>query len=423
MPNPDTFPFSGVTLTVRDGTELTFDAEDLNGSLQYSSTSGVSVGFVCARNTSSVHICMSTSFSWHPPPIPALSIVLLNSLATPRVHDLQALVKQLTALQTRVHQPPTDTTLCVTTGSQEALTRAFAMLLDPTDTLLVEEPTYSGALAYLKPMGCQLVGIPTDGEGLIPSALAAALDTWETGAHAGTPKPRVLYTIPTGANPSGGTMGLDRRREVYAVARDHGLIVLEDDPYYYLYLGEERPPSLLSLDVDGRVLRFDSFSKVLSSGMRLGFATGPPALISQLELHTQAVNLHPCGLSQVAAAKLLEHWGPDGFDAHVKSICGLYRRQRDAFLASAERHLAGLAEWHAPEAGMFVWLKLLGVEDSLELIKTDAVAEKVLLVPGAAFSVGGPSGYVRAAYSTASPDDMEEAMVRLARLLRRNALK
>jgi len=376
MPNPETFPFAGITFTVDDGTELNFDAADMQGALQYSSTSGV-----------------------------------------------PALVAELQALQRREHNPPSDRSICVNTGSQEALTRAFAMLLEPTDTLLVEEPTYSGALAYLKPMGCRLVGVPTDGLGLIPAALAEVLGDWDSGPHAGTPRPRVLYTIPTGANPSGGTMSLARRKEVYATAREHGLIILEDDPYWYVYLGapEDRPPSLLSMDVDGRVLRFDSFSKVLSSGMRLGFATGPPALVSQLELHTQAVNLHPCGLSQVAVAKLLQHWGPAGFDAHVTDVCELYRQQRAAFLASAEAHLTGLAEWHAPEAGMFVWLKLLGVEDSFALIKEDAVAEKVLLVPGAAFTVGGSSGYVRAAFSTASPEDMEEACARLARLLRRRA--
>lgn len=329
---------------------------------------------------------------------------------------VQALVGQLEALQARVHSPPVKTKLCVSTGSQEALTRAFAMLINPTDTLLVEDPTYSGALAYLKPMGCRLVGVPTDDEGLLPSALDDMLSSWDS-VHPGTTKPRVLYTIPTGANPSGVTMGEDRRRAVYKVAQAHDLIVLEDDPYYYLYLGGTRPPSLLSLDIDGRVIRFDSFSKVLSSGMRVGFATGPPALITQLELHTQAVNLHPCGLSQVAIAKLLAHWGPDGFDAHVAGICDLYRSQRDAFLAAANRHLTGLAEWVVPEAGMFVWLKLLGVDDSLALIKRDAVAEKVLLVPGAAFTVGASSGYVRAAYSTATAEDMEEAMVRLARLL------
>lgn len=142
----------------------------------------------------------------------------------------QALVTQLLELQQRVHAPPTAQAVCVTTGSQEALTRAFAMLVNPGEVLLVENPTYSGSLAYLKPMGCELVGLATDGEGLVPSALAETLEGWHSGPHATLPKPRVLYTIPTGSNPTGGTMGLERRREVYRIAREHDLLILEDDP-------------------------------------------------------------------------------------------------------------------------------------------------------------------------------------------------
>ena len=142
----------------------------------------------------------------------------------------QALVEQLLALQKRVHAPPTEQALCVSTGSQEALTRAFAMLVNPGEAMLVENPTYSGSLAYLKPMGCELVGLDTDGEGLVPAALAATLEGWANGPHAALPKPRVLYTIPTGANPTGGTMRVERRREVYRLAREHDLLILEDDP-------------------------------------------------------------------------------------------------------------------------------------------------------------------------------------------------
>ena len=213
-------------------------------------------------------------------------------------------------------------------------------------------------------------------------------------------------------------MGLERRREVYAIAQEHGLLVIEDDPYYYLQFGERRLPSLLSMDVDGRVLRFDSFSKVLSSGLRLGFASGPRPLLERLDLHTQAVNLHTSGLSQAVALKLLQHWGREGFERHVQAICTFYRGQRDAFLQSATRHLDGLAEWSTPDAGMFVFLKLLGVEDSYKLITERAVSEKVLLVPGVAFSPSAArSSHVRAAYSTATPEQMDEALRRLARLL------
>eukprot|EP00040_Diaphanoeca_grandis_P013028 m.65915 g.65915 ORF g.65915 m.65915 type:complete len:449 (+) comp23618_c0_seq2:179-1525(+) len=380
MPNRLTFPLTGVSFTTTDGTKLDLNAVELNAALQYSPTPGISV-----------------------------------------------LVKELKALQRREHAPPaaadTAMDLAVCTGSQEALARAFAMLLNPEDTLLIENPTYSGSLAYLKPYGCNLVGTETDGDGLIPDSLERLLDTWEQtySEKSQIKKPRVLYTIPTGANPSGGTMTVQRRQEVYRIAQAHDLLILEDDPYYYLQFTKDRLPSLFSMDTDARVLRFDSFSKILSSGMRVGTVTGPQTLVQQLCLHTQAVNLHPSGLSQMAVYKLLQHWGEEGFEAHIDFVQSFYLKQRNHFLKSAEKHLTGLAEWSTPSAGMFVWIKLLNVTDSFKLIREKAVDEKVLLIPGNAFSsTQEPSPYVRAAYSTASAEDMDEALARLARLLRAN---
>ena len=187
-----------------------------------------------------------------------------------------------------------------------------------------------------------------------------------------------------------------------------------------LQFGDARQASLLSMDTDARVIRFDSFSKILSSGIRMGCVTGPQALVQQLSLHAQAVNLHPSGLSQAVLLKLMQHWGTDGFEAHVKSVCAFYQAQRDAFLASADKHLTGLAEWTRPEAGMFSWIELFGVDDSFALISEKAIEEKVLLVPGSVFlsDPDAKSGHVRAAYSTASPEEMDEALARLARLLR-----
>ena len=132
-----------------------------------------------------------------------------------------------------------------------------------------------------------------------------------------------------------------------------------------------------------RVLRFDSFSKLLASGIRVGFATGPAELISRLNLHTQASNLHTCGLSQAVVSRLFDHWaeahGGDsypGFVDHVAGVAELYRQRRDCFVASAKAHLAGLAEWEVPSAGMFVWLRLLGVSDTDALIKEHALSAK-----------------------------------------------
>eukprot|EP01087_Luapelamoeba_hula_P005909 TRINITY_DN1596_c0_g1_i4.p2 TRINITY_DN1596_c0_g1~~TRINITY_DN1596_c0_g1_i4.p2 ORF type:complete len:191 (-),score=35.13 TRINITY_DN1596_c0_g1_i4:41-613(-) len=186
------------------------------------------------------------------------------------------------------------------------------------------------------------------------------------------------------------------------------------------------------MDTQGRVLRFDSFSKVVSSGLRVGWATGPMPLIETMQLSQQITTMHPSGVSQMLLLRLLEKWGPEGLESHLKSIRAGYRNRRDNIAASAERHLKGLAEWHIPEAGMFLWFKAIGVKSTERLIKERALEQKVLFVPGAAFTPPvmnpetgkfstPPSPYVRASFSVASEMDMDEALRRFAVLLREEA--
>jgi len=320
------------------------------------------------------------------------------------------------------HTPPecagVERALTITQGSQDGLSKVFDMLLDSDDALLVESPTYSGSLAYLQPKGVSLIELETDEGGLIPERLEATMRNWDSANGA---RPKVLYTIPTGSNPTGASLSLERKKTIYEIASEFNLLILEDDPYYYLRLEGDRKqhPSFLELDTDARVIRFDSFSKIFSSGMRLGFVTGPKPLIDRVNLHTQASNLHPTGITQAMVLALLKHWGEEGWEAHLENVCNFYKTQRDHFLKSAEKHLSGLVKWGRPNAGMFVWMKLLGVNDTQELIETKAVESKVILIPGSVFCPNPrPSQYVRAAYSTASPEDMDTALERLAHLLK-----
>jgi kynurenine/2-aminoadipate aminotransferase len=383
MPNFSTFPFKRFTAELADGTMLEIsDKAQMEECLQYSPTGG-----------------------------------------------LPRLVKHLQALQLQEHNPPSgQAKLCVTTGCQDALSKAFDMLLDVGDSILVENPTYSGSLAYLKPLGAKLVGVPTQAGCLDSKALRRILTEWSVTTDGAMPK--VLYTIPTGSNPSGGSLSEAQKAEIYAVAQEFDLIILEDDPYHFLQFlkqGESRTRSFFSMDVDGRVIRFDSFSKLLSSGMRVGFATGPTPLIERLELHSQSTVLHSAGLPQALVASLFDHWAAEndgnsyiGFVKHVHGIAEFYRERSDFFFECAAKHLTGLATWTPPRAGMFAWFKLLGVKDSWPLIKEKAVSKKVILVPGQSFTVPDtePSPYVRAAFSTASFEDMEEALRRFAEVLR-----
>jgi len=195
-------------------------------------------------------------------------------------------------------------------------------------------------------------------------------------------------------------------------------MILEDDPYYLLTFAGDRSRSYFSFDVQGRVLRFDSFSKILAGGLRLGWATGPVPLIQKMELHQQAWALHTSGMSQVIAFRVLEQWGNEGFDAHVRKIQEFYKQRKVTLVSLLEKHLKGLAEWNDPVAGMFIWIKLVGFSDSQSLIKEKALEKKVLMVPGQSFMPNNEiSRCVRASFSTATEAQMEEALKRLASLL------
>jgi kynurenine/2-aminoadipate aminotransferase len=257
---------------------------------------------------------------------------------------------------------------------------------------------------------------------------------------------RVLYVIPTAQNPSGVTLDNERRRAIYELACEHDLILLEDDPYWYLHPDRANLVSFLELDAmncmggvlpstkkndtdsnagkGGRVLRFDSFSKIFSAGMRIGYVTAPIPLLERINLHIQGTNLHNCGVSQAMVSQLLRAWdGWNGLDSHVKKVASFYGRRRDWIVEAAEKYLrpiggAPLASWTVPTAGMFLWLQLHNVPDTKSLIEEKAAAANVLFVPGQAFDpLDRPSAYVRAAYSTASRDDMNVAMQRLANLI------
>lgn len=384
VPNPQLFPFKGLSVTLKDETRLELTSDEITKCFQYSETPG-----------------------------------------------LPRLLEHLRELQTVEHKPKyAEWSIATSSGSQDSLWKAFEMLLNPGDSIFVDDPTYSGALAFLKPFNCNLIGLPTDQDGISADALQMGI---ENALKTGKSVPRVLYTVPTGGNPSGCSTSLERKEAIYELCCQHDIIILEDDPYFFLNFGPEtaevtqnnftRPKlrSYFSMDVQGRVIRFDSFSKVLSSGMRIGTVTGPSAFVDKINLHTQATSLHTSGVSQMLALKLLDHMGVDGFRQHADQVALFYLKRRDVFMNCANKHLEGLATWNNPTAGMFVWLKLLGVEDTTELILKKALDAKILLVPGGAFSPEPTetpkSAHVRAAYSSATDEEIDTALSRLAIML------
>ncbi|KAJ1540169.1 hypothetical protein HK096_011425, partial [Nowakowskiella sp. JEL0078] len=257
--------------------------------------------------------------------------------------------------------------------------------------------------------------IEQDDDGLIPEHLEKVLSEWTDP----TTKPKVLYTVPVGSNPAGTSTSFSRKQKVYEICVKHDILILEDDPYYYLQYTSPRINSYFSLDLPNspRVLRFDSLSKILSAGIRMGWATGPKELIERISLHGQVTTLHPSGLSQIVVLELLNHWGLNGFMKHCDEVAAFYKSKRDSFIRCAERRLKGVAEWNTPNAGMFVWIKL-AVPDSANLIKTKAIDKKLILVPGFEFLPNDRiTSYARASFSLASEADMDEALRRLREII------
>lgn len=382
-PNPNMFPFKTAVITTDDGKVIQFDEEIMKKALQYSQTAGIP--------------------------------------------ELLSWLKQL---QLRLHNPPTfhrpssqeEMDICVTTGSQDGLCKVFEMLINSGDNILLNEPVYSGTLEALQPLGCNLINVPSDEYGIIPESLKEILSKWrpEDSKNPKKNTPKFLYTVPNGNNPTGNSLTSNRKKEIYELARKYDFLIIEDDPYYFLQFNKPWTPSFLSMDVDGRVIRSDSFSKVLSAGLRIGFISGPKPLIERVVLHTQVSTLHTSTFTQLMIFQLLHQWGQEGFLAHVDRVTNYYRKQKDAILASADKWLSGLAEWHVPTAGMFLWIKIKGINDAKKLIEEKAIKKEILMVPGNAFYIdnSAPSPYFRASFSLASPEQIDTAFQRLAQLIK-----
>ncbi|XP_034006086.1 kynurenine/alpha-aminoadipate aminotransferase, mitochondrial [Trematomus bernacchii] len=374
-PNPNTFPFLSASFRLKDGQTLNFDEALMKRALQYSASNGI-----------------------------------------------PELLTWMKKLQKDLHNPPSPMEMCVTTGSQEGLCKLFEMLVNPGDNVLLDAPTYSGTLAALRPLGCNLINVSSDQHGMIPAALKEVLSRWDPSEvhKPGSTAPKILYTIPNGGNPTGASMTTQRKQEVYELARQYDMLIIEDDPYYFLQFDKPWAPTFLSMDVDGRILRTDSFSKILSSGLRIGFVTGPKPLVDRVVLHIQASTMHTSTFTQLMVSQLLHSWGQDGFLQHIDGVIEFYRKQRNAMISSADKWLKDVAEWHAPSAGMFLWIKLKGIADTQQLIMEKALEKEVLLVPGGVFMINSsdPCPYVRAAFSLSTPEQIDEAFRRLSSLIK-----
>jgi 2-aminoadipate transaminase len=296
----------------------------------------------------------------------------------------------------------------ITTGSQQGLDLVAKILIDAGSRILVETPTYLGALQAFTPMEPNVVSVDSDDHGVDPADLRAKVGT-------GTDKARFVYLLPNFQNPTGRTMTEERRAAVAQVAVETGLPIIEDNPYGDLWFDAPPAPSLSSRHPEGSVY-LGSFSKILAPGLRLGYLVAPTALYPKLLQAKQAADLHTPSFNQRVVAEVLK----DGFiDRHVPTIRALYKQQCEAMLAALDREMAGLGlTWNRPVGGMFLWVQLPKGLKAIPLLDK-AVEKGVAFVPGSAFyAEGADENTLRLSFVTATVDQINTGMAALATAIR-----
>jgi 2-aminoadipate transaminase len=317
----------------------------------------------------------------------------------------------------------------VTTGGQQVIDLVCKALIDPGDVIVAEAPTYPGAVPTFSAYQADVEQIEMDGDGMPIDALESTLDRLQAQGR----RPKFIYTIPNFQNPGGVTMSLARRRRLVEVARERELLVLEDNPYGLLRYEGEPLPTLYSLDAENSgppggsgasdlVIYLGTFSKILSPGLRLGWAVAPRPVLEKLNLGKQGSDL--CS-SPVTQMFVVAYFAERGTEAHppgpawveyVERLKDLYRRRRDVMLEALEEHFGGRASWTRPEGGLFIWATLDGNVDTTDLM---ARSEGVAFVPGRAAYMDGRRGSssMRLNFAGVPDDDIREGIRRIGRIM------
>ena len=290
----------------------------------------------------------------------------------------------------------------MTSGSQQALDLLGKVLIDEGSRVLVETPSYLGALQAFSVYRPEFKSVATDEHGLVPSSIAPVAE----GA-------RLLYALPNFQNPTGRSLSVERRIELVETCARLGLPLIEDDPYGALSYKGEPYPKMLTMNPDG-VIYMGSFSKVLTPGIRLGYVVAPLPLVRRLELAKQAADLHTAQLTQMVVYEVIK----DGFLAqHIPGIRTLYANQCQAMLDAMDASFPAGVSWTRPEGGMFIWVTLPKHIDAMKLLD-QAIAAKVAFVPGAPFYANEPeTNTLRLSFVTVPPERIREGIAILAKLI------
>jgi len=310
--------------------------------------------------------------------------------------------------------------ILITSGSQQALDFIGRLFINRGDRVLVESPTYLGALQAWNAYGAEYMSVPMDENGMLTDELEKAL---RVGV-------KFIYVLPNFQNPSGSTLIFERRHKLIELADRYGVPIVEDDPYGQLRFEGDHIRPIIALDSDfhkrngdkysGNVIYMSTFSKLLAPGIRLGWVIAPQEVIRKLVMAKQAADLHTATFNQLVAHQI----GKDGFlDQHVKTIRSTYKERRDVMLETMSEFFPSEVHWTHPAGGMFLWGILPENLDAAEVLKT-AIERKVAFVPGAAFHAnGGGKNTMRLNFSFSNPETIREGISRLGRVLKEQIIK
>jgi 2-aminoadipate transaminase len=315
----------------------------------------------------------------------------------------------------------------VTTGGQQVIDLVCKALIDPGDVIVAEAPTYPGAVPTFGAYQAEVAQIEIDADGMPIDDLERTLDRLQADGR----RPKFIYTIPNFQNPGGVTMSLARRRRLVEVARERELLILEDNPYGLLRYEGEPLPTIYSLDAEAAgpgggadlVIYLGTFSKILSPGLRLGWAVAPRPVLEKLNLGKQGADLCSSPVTQLFVAAYFQERAANGDAAwlqYLEQLKNLYRRRRDVMLEALSEHFGDAARWTRPQGGLFIWATLDERIDTTDLLAQARKSEGVAFVPGRAAYMDGRRGSssMRLNFAGVPDDDIREGIRRIGKVVR-----
>ena len=300
----------------------------------------------------------------------------------------------------------------IVSGGQQGIDLATKVLVNEGDVVIVEEPSFIGALNAFRAYGAKLVGVPVKDDGMDMEALEKSLSE--------NANVKIIYTIPTFQNPSGVTMSEEKRKKLYALAKKYGVIVIEDNPYGELTFDGSKIPTIKSIDDEGIVLYSGSFSKILTPGIRVGYITGHRDLIAKMIIAKQVSDVHTPMLTQMMSYEFLTRYD---LSAHIEKLRALYGKRCKTMLDAIDEYFPQTASRTSPKGGLFVWCDLNDGTDTAPLAK-ECVQKNVLFVPGSTFMVdmNAPTSTMRLNYSSMTEDRIVEGVKLLGNAIKESEL-